>query len=350
MKRPLIFLGLCTILAINIIAFLVLYARGHESAKNGFNRRLPISVLAIAAHTNVNYNSWYMAGFHENYIYLGNLVAPRSVLVVDTSLKSIDSLKLLVPVSEKIAWRSMRLNVDFPHFTLIEGSTPHYFEGTLPSVVMNRRAMSFHPFDKALSLSEDALVFRTPDTRLHQNVLRKYGLKHAGAVSHHVLDKQVDGFFCTDGGLIYDPASAKLVYMYYYRNAFTVLDSNLQVLVKAPTIDTTKHVNLEIREIESQGKTTLSKPPKLINSQGCIYRGYLFLQSNLKSDNESDTAFKRNFVLDIYSLKNGSYLQSVYLPKLGHKRILDFKAFQNKLFVCYDTLLYKFSLPPLLGG
>jgi hypothetical protein len=47
------------------------------------------------------------------------------------------------------------------------------------------------------------------------------------SLNHELLEKQVDGVFDTDGQLLRDDITGELVYIYFYRNEFMVMDSNL---------------------------------------------------------------------------------------------------------------------------
>ncbi|RQO75624.1 hypothetical protein DBR43_09815 [Pedobacter sp. KBW06] len=311
---------------------------------NGFVRKTPVDTLSPAGFINVGFDSWYFSGFDRDRFFLGNSVAPRSVLVIDTALTLTDSLKLLVRSDRMIAWRSMKLSVDYPHFYLTEGSSPHHFSGVLPDNSVREIPMPLRSFDKVIALSGTSLVFRTPDKKSNQNVLKKLRVDKPGNDVTHMLEKQVDGFFCTDGELLYDRPSGKMVYLYYYRNAFTVLDSNLKVLLKARTLDTVSRARLNLTEVTSRKKTSLASPPLLVNSRGCIYQHKLLVSSKLKADNEADKDFKQNFVMDIYNLNTGKYLHSLYLPKFGFKRISDLYIYRDFLYVCYGSFIYKFNL------
>ncbi len=96
-------------------------------------------------------------------------------------------------------------------------------------------------FSNGISLTSNNFAFRKYDQILKQNILAKNSFNPGSSPvieSKDLLQKQVDGIFCTDGMMSYCKKSGKLIYVYYYRNQFICADSNLHLIYRGNTIDT----------------------------------------------------------------------------------------------------------------
>jgi hypothetical protein len=111
------------------------------------------------------------------------------------------------------------------------------------------------------------------------------------------------------------------------------LDSSLNIKFRAHTIDTIQTAQIKIGEIETSNQITLSAPPLFVNRQSCAYNSQLFINSRLKSDNETIKAFRENDVIDVYSLTKGQYLRSFYLPLQNSESLREFRVVGNKIIL-----------------
>ncbi|MCG1037959.1 hypothetical protein KI686_16295, partial [Polaribacter sp. DS7-9] len=68
----------------------------------------------------------------------------------------------------------------------------------------------------------------------------------------HILEKQIDGLFCTDGMLHYNRKRHQLIYLYYYRNQYILMDTLLNIVHKGNTIDTNRVAKINPVKIQSQ--------------------------------------------------------------------------------------------------
>lgn len=343
-NRILVTLITCSIISIGFIYILFILSETSANTSNGFLRKPDIHILKPHKKIDLTFNSYYIAGFSDDSVYLGNNTAPNYLLTVDKNLIRLRTRQIDIKSAKRVAWRSMKLSVNHPDFFLTEGSTPIHFKGKLPQLKASEVKIEKTIFDKPKVLNTGGIVFRTNDTDLKQNILTKEW-RNGKEATRFVLKKQTDGYFSTDGSLLFDRKSNKLVYLYFYRNSFTILDSNLTILRNARTIDTTTTVKIHLGPVKSSEIITMTEPPKIINSQGAVHNDQLFVYSKLRSDNEVKSIFKNNFVIDVYSLISGLYLNSFYIPKLSYKRISHFEIHNNELFVIYNNFLYKFNLP-----
>lgn len=193
--------------------------------------------------------------------------------------------------------------------------------------------------------SSNSIFYKTYDTVKQQSILTKLSPNTLGnKIRRYDLEKQVDGFFCTDGVMHYEPENGRLVYVYFYRNRFVSLDSNMNILYNGRTIDTNSHVKIRVSHITSIGQVTLASPPAMVNKMSCVDGNYLYINSKLLANNENKYLFDKCSVIDVYSLKEEHYLSSFYLHDIGKEKVRGFRIANNTVVALYDHYLATFRL------
>jgi len=125
------------------------------------------------------------------------------------------------------------------------------------------------------------------------------------------------------------------------------MDTNLNLIVKARTIDTiTKR---EIQTVHVGSSYTMKQPPPFVNYAGAVSAGKLYLQSKLKADNEFPLDFAENTIVDVYNLTNGTYRVSFYIPYLNGKNPSRFHVIDKKLYAVYGKNVVVYDLNPIEG-
>ncbi|MDR6782339.1 hypothetical protein ABIE26_001173 [Pedobacter africanus] len=170
-------------------------------------------------------------------------------------------------------------------------------------------------------------------------------------VKRFKIPKQSDGFYSTDGKLHYDVKSAKLFYMFFYRGEFLCLDTNLNLLYKANTIDTVRTAKVTFGPYTQRmvnGKSVKSrkllKRLENVNRSITVEGDYIYIHSYLKADNETKEMTQKNEPIDIYSIKDGKYVHSIYLPRYFGKRLRNFRVDKNKIVAIYENRVNIFDL------
>ncbi|TDQ08473.1 hypothetical protein [Pedobacter metabolipauper] len=343
MRKTIFLILACTLLSFGVNYYLWKAEQFRRNINNGFLRIYRIPIATQANKIDLKYTSFYIAGITNDTVFFGNSEAPTYLLKSNLELKDTVSQNIKIITREKIAWQSMKVRVEYPNYYITEGVTPINYYGKFPNLEPKRIEIGNRRFDKPIVISPTSVVFRTPDTKLKQNILMKVKFNNdSTGIKKNILMAQGDGYFSTDGALIFDEKTQKIVYLYYYRNTFSVLDTNLNLILDGHTVDTISKVKLSLHYISSLKTTKFDSPPLGVNSQGSIYNNQLFVLSKLRADNENKQMFSENFVIDVYALSNGSYNYSIYLPKLGHKKISNFKVYNNFIYAIYDTVIYKF--------
>ncbi|MEQ7800941.1 hypothetical protein ABDJ41_14145 [Pedobacter sp. ASV1-7] len=336
-----------TFLSILLILGLNQYSYKRNHSKNGFVRLFPPHALGENYKLSLPSDNYYLAGIYNDIIYIGNATDVGEVLALDFKLTSINKMTLPIPDHKRLAWKAVKNIIRSSFYFRTDIITPSFSYSNLGKNNFEFKNMDQLHFDQISPISPSSIFIRSYDLVLKQNIIEKVSfLPNLIVKKQYKLKKQIDGFFCTDGELQYDPLSAKLMYMYYYRNQFTVLDTNLNVLLDTRTIDTNYKAKLTISNFSTSKEktTTFSSPAHLINKKSYILDENLYIYSTLKSDNEDYDVFNKYCVIDVYNSNNGNYRYSFYLPKHGNKTLTDFAIADKTIIAVYGQDILTFNL------
>lgn len=325
------------------IGVLILVSR--SSAKNGFVRVFAKNPLQFEFDQNLGFNSYYISGLTSSTVYLGNITAPAHVLRLNYINRDTSHLKLPLTVNQELNVRT-RLLVDSGHYYIAEKTTNSLTSGKLPGGSPLLTSYLPPKSDNMIVLSPESFVVRRYESSLRQNILERYNIAATDSlVVQYRLEKQLDGIFCTDGILLKDPISGQLVYVYFYRNRFTCLDKDLRPVFQGKTIDTVDIVKFKLVTLASDNLKTFASIPLRVNIGCSVYNGLLYVHSSLKADNQSNTWPHSRSAVDVYSIGNGRYFYSFYLPLRFRGKPLDrFYVYGNRVFALYSSYLAVYKL------
>ncbi|MCK0115119.1 MauE/DoxX family redox-associated membrane protein [Gelidibacter sp. F63206] len=325
---------LCIILACSLT--MVLLFRASETItheRNNFIRRFPQHRVTLKNSLDLGLNSYKVAGIDSTHIYLTNTTGPLHIKVLDHSLE-IQRESTITLLDGDMLFRSPKVRVVAPYFYFMDGNIPIIFRGmTLDWKVKTQESVQGY-FLKIVPTEHNKFVMVARESRTNENVL---GLMKTGdtpglVLSRELLVKQVDGVFDTDGMLLYNRQLDRIIYTYYYRNQFIVANGNLKLDYRGKTIDTISKAVLEVSNTVSGLVRKLSAPPMLVNRNTATYGNHLFVQSKVMGLYEPESSWKRNSVIDIYDLTNGSYVFSFYVTNVSGESLSEFYV-QGKLLV-----------------
>lgn len=307
-----------------------------RSLKNGFTRTVHAAVQPEHSIPlgRVHYD---FAGAVGEYCYLYQIAQPDRLFQVFNGHLT-DTLFIYNPFDPS---RAAEIKISFPIFywndlsryMVYTGSTTHWsLREELP-----------HPTFYAECLpTSSGVYYRTRNAEHDVYQLTKH--TRADTIERvGLLEKQLDGLFCTDGMLRFDEETKQIVYIYFYRNEFICADTTLTLHYRGHTIDTTSRARISVGNHD--GHRTLSSPPHIVNRLATTYQGKLFVNSNLIADNEQPAEFSSVDVIDVYTLSTGAYGFSFYLPRLSGDRVTRFALFEDGLYALYPDALviYKFD-------
>ncbi len=309
-----------SLMAVGVVVALFLSSEHIIKKENNFIRRFGQHPIRDEIAFDLGVNSYYFAGIADGQVYLGNVTAPLVLTTVDTALTTKTAIKIQLDDTDHL-FRSIQIKVKSLHFYLYDGSVPVIYRGHLDDSIA--RTVSFEDgyFSQLEVMDSVNFAFRTQSAETKAQVLGKLALDQYQKVAlhHGLLEKQVDGVFDTDGQLLRDDITGELVYIYFYRNQFLVMDSNLHLSRRLHTIDTISRAQVQVRSL-SDGRHKMGAPPMQVNKRSAVHNRVLFNESNLMGKFESREMWNRAAVIDMYRTDRQEYLGSFYVHNRdGHK-------------------------------
>ncbi|MDR6783316.1 hypothetical protein ABIE26_000196 [Pedobacter africanus] len=314
----------------------------------GFHRKIIEQDFYIAKVLQLPSGAYYFVDHAERGLYLKDLKQANSLFITGHDLSRVHRVNLS-PIPG-IDDKRKKINIGVSD-TIIHAIDHKTGQVTLLNK-MTRKIRRFKEpqvrIDNTILISDQSLIGRSTiiNGAITGRQLIKLNYSEAKTKNTFQLEKQVDGYFCTDGLLRYDPAAGRLIYMYVYRGEFLCLDTNLNLLYKSKTIDTVSRAEITVNRKVNNGQlvsVTQSKPPKPVNRNLIVHRNLVFMVSTIKADNEAKTDFKSNQVIDVYAINSGKYLYSFYIPKYLGLKLNDFRIADDFMFAVFGTNLVKFK-------
>lgn len=328
-----------------IIIFILFQTSEHIIKKeNNFTRRfLPHAVL-LDKNLNLQVNSYYFAGMDDGKIYLGNLTTPLFITKIDTNLQNLTRVKLALD-NKDYPFKSVQLKVKAPYFYLFDGNVPIIYRGSLSDSSAQTISYGDAFFNQLTVLDSTKFALRTQRRADNHYViaLLELGEESKLELKPSILEKQIDGVFDVDGLLASDPTKGRIVYTYFYRNEFIVLDSNLTVQNRLKTIDTTHTAKISLTKL-SDGKTKMNAPPWSVNKGFAIKGDLLFNRSNLKGKHEPNESWNTSSIIDVYKTNEHRYVGSFYIRHKDGKAISSMITDGQYLYVLIGQELQRYRI------
>lgn len=314
---------------------------------NNFIRRYPPFPAKRMAAKDLKFNSYYFAGERDGKLFLGNTSAPALITELDTALRVTQNYHIKIK-DTLFQFHNIQLRVEAPYFYLFDGTVPCVFKGKLNDGKAFLQSKKIPGFTKAEVIDSTKLIIRTLSPK-RENLLATVDLRNGQIISSpSLLQKQIDGLFDTDGILQYSQSQKRFVYLYYYRNQYTVTDSSLNLLYRGNTIDTTSRAKIKIEYVKKKKQRKFSAPPFLVNRLSKIHHNLLFVNSTLPGKYDEMKMWKSANIIDVYNITTKSYLMSFYIYKVDGDTIDDFIVTDTHLFSIMGTKIVSYSLSETL--
>jgi hypothetical protein len=342
-KRPVVILITLFFSSFAIIAILAFLSRNITDKKNGFTRRLLASILQSHNQQTFPSTIYRISGSRAGKLYLQS-DNPYTVYTTTLSLDSLTSIPLAIPPEKKIN-AGTRHFLYGRHLYISSRNLPGIIDYDLDSQKSSNHILPYY-YTKDACFSEDQFILRANDRKTKDPLFVKINLKTPTVREEdHFSEKTGTSIFPTDGILYFDTATHLACYTYFYQNGFICMDTNLHVIVKGKTIDTVTKREIKVARVGSS--LTMKQPPQFVNDLGAVAEGKLFLQSMLKADNELPLDFAENTVIDAYSVTNGNYIASFYIPPYNGNKLYQFHVIGKKLYAIYGKTVVEYDLPPI---
>lgn len=334
-----------TMSGICIVSVLFMLSENIMHYHNKLTRRFPQTPIQQQTITDLKLNSYYIAGVDSRKIYLGNSTAPLLMTVLNNDLLKTQEMKIDLNRKD-LPFRGVRISVQSPYFFVSDGTVPCVFRGKID----DWKAALIHTggefFTTNLALDSTSIAVVTNNSKTGDNVLGKNTVGETGKtiLNRDILKKQSDGVFDTDGFLLYSKGMDRIVYLYAYRNQYTIADKNLTITGRGTTIDTISHAKLTIAHDKKHGLRQFSSPPLFVNRNSTIYNNILFVNSAIPGRYESDRIWKEASIIDVYDLNDNSYLLSFCIYNLKGKRMKSFIVNYDHLYVLIGTQIIRYTI------
>jgi hypothetical protein len=339
-------LPMILLISFGIFSILVFfnYSLKNINKNNGFERKFITNELLTKDKIPLQKESYSIINVSSGAINLYKFRKPYSIISIWEKAAKIKAYQL--PYLDNETKFNGLNSVAFFNKTclVLSGITSMAYKIDLLANTIKSSRLDDLPFYQSESITANSFILTSKVVIYKENRRKLKKVNWEGKeISSYFPEKQTDGYFSNDGQFRYDRNSNRLVYMLYYKGAFTCLDTNLNVLYQANTIDTLKHPKIKLKLVGD--RITQSTPPPIVNKRLCVANGRIYINSNLKSDNQKNNDFLSSEVIDVYDLKNGKYFISFNLPKIENQRLTEFKVYENKLFALYNYTLVCFEIP-----
>lgn len=345
-KHTLIKLTAITISGTVIIIVLYLASENTMHRENPFIRRFIQGSATKIAENDLNNNSQYFAGTDGKTIYFGDSRAPLHITAYDSTLKTKQHYKIELE-RENFPFSSVQVKVSPPYFYLMDGTVPVIYRGSIANwkakLIMHSNN---YYFSKAEIIAPNKIAFRAQELKSLNNILGTFNFSDTLQVQYApgLLQKQIDGFFDTDGMMQFDSQSQKFIYVYYYRNQFIVANKDLQLTYRGSTIDTTTHANLKVAYIKETGQRKIASLPTTVNQLIAVSGNLLFVNSKVIGRYESKKMWKQASIVDVYNIQNNTYLSSFYIYNRKRAKVKSLLISGNYLYAIVGHQIHKYRL------
>lgn len=332
-------------IAIGIVILLFIASEEIIHHRNNFVRRFSDQVEKNY-EIDLKSKSYYFAGESGDTLYLGNYDGPLYIASVDKKLQNLKLHNITIDRME-LPFRSVELRVAPPYLFLVDGTVPCIFRGKLKSLSAKYIMTPDAKFARAVVIDSATIAHRTQNNA-GESILGLSKLNGRNEVNQALLQKQIDGIFDVDGSLYFDSKLKKLVYIYLYRNQYIVANTDLSLDYRGNTIDTISKAQIKVAYVKSIDASKMAAPPLIVNQTAAVHNGLLFVNSNLIGKYEDSTIWDQASVVDVYDLKDGSYVASLYIYNIGKKKLRTLCASGNNLYAIIGSTLVSYKLTDLI--
>lgn len=336
---------------LGVLSVVILHVMSDEMTQhhNTFARLFPPHPITKTGNIDLGFNSFYLAGSQNPDVFLGNLTAPLYLKMVNLTQMDTSHILLYIDREESFRFRpNTKIQVLPPYFFMMDGTSPRIWRGRIGQWHGTRLKYDSVHFSEGTPIAPLSIVFKAMAKKTQQNELGTLDSKKPRVkIVHGILEKQLDGVFCTDGILDYNDERDQILYLYHYRNQYTILDTDLKPLYRGKTIDTNSLAKIKIDTLPDNS-TTMSAPPLMVNKRSCTSKNLLFVHSALMAKNEDLSDFSKSDVIDVYNLEKNTYSFSFYIPRFKGQPIRDMQIIGNELVTLHGTHLVSYRLEPII--
>lgn len=335
-------LAATTIISSFSIALLYLISDDISRHHNSFIRQF-FQSASLTKDIQLTYNSYYISGEENGTLYLGNTTNPLKIIIIDSSF-TINKIKRITLTDTSLPFRSLSVKINAPYFYAIDGTVPCIFKGNITDWKASLQWKSDTHFSHPQVVDSSTIAFRSQNNTGKSTVGILHFKTDSVIYGRNILQPQIDGNFDSDGSLHYDPKTKQFIFLYRYRNQYTVTDSIMQVKYRGDTIDTISKAQISIVEVKSRGEKKMSTPPLIVNKGSAVDNGLLFVNAGLMGRYEPESMWNDASIIDVYNLKKQSYISSFYIYNVEKSKLRSFIVRGNKLYGLIGSHLVSYKI------
>jgi len=337
-------LFLCAVLGIGPVMFLFFHSKFSYHPTGNFIRLTPPHSLTLLKTLQLEAGNYYLAGTNANSLYLIAPNFPLQLQKANADLSRITLINLHLPDSTNLYAAHTYITADSNVF-LFDGFKPSVMKTTLPDTELTIHSLKKDYYLKAIPLAANSFIFQVYDSLREQNIFIKYNPDRGEYLpSQYVPDKTSDGVFSVDGVLRYEPVSNKLIYLYFYKNQFDCLDTNLNRLYSGRTIDSNNTAKVYIIKT-NEGKTgAITAASTQVNKGSWISENRFYIHSLIASKKDNEAMMKNYDMIDIYDVATGAYIQSLAAEKYKGYNLNGFIVIADQFYGLYNNYLVEYRI------
>lgn len=328
-----------------LVVVLFLLSEHEVHRNNAFVRRYPHHPIIKKYDLPLKYNSYYIAGYKNELLYLGNTTAPKHLLEIN--LKTKDTSHITISMENlDFAFQSINVKVVPPYFFMMDGTVPCIFRGKTFDWHANMWMKDKAYFEDGIPIDSNSVYINTVSSKTQMSTLGLIEKKEGFNVvlNTDILEKQIDGIFDVDGIMVVSSSNKTLGYIYFYRNQFILMDRNLNLLKRQHTIDTVKIAQIKVAELKDTKISKMKAPPMTINKMAALYKDLLLINSDRLGKYEDKDILKEASIIDVYNWKKESYEFSFYLYGIGKEQAKEFGVYEAYVIALIDNQLSVYKM------
>ena len=338
--------ALLTVLSSSTVVILFLLSEEKLHRNNYFIRRYASHPITKLYDLPIKYNSYYISGFDEERLYLGNTTAPLHVLEINLETRDTFHINLELEAST-VRYQLPKVKIQASYFFVLDGNVPVILRGKIKDWKASFWMLNEAYFNNAIPVDSNTIYIRTLNSNTKESTLgfiHKSDTTVGVQLNSTLLEKQFDGVFDVDGTMMVSNASGIVGFSYFYRNQFMLIDSGFQLIQRQNTLDTITVAKIGFALNNKSKVTKMNKPPQMVNNFSTIFNDYVLISSDRLGRFEVSEMLEEASIVDVYDWRQKSYDFSFYLYKIGNDKAREFQLNDQYLVALIGDKLSVYQL------
>lgn len=331
LNRHTILLIVGTLMISTAIVVLLFISSEHiMKRENPFTRRFLPHPVTDNQGVELPYNSYYIAGIHNDEIYLGNRSAPLHGLSVNAQSTVAETIALKLEDVSKYPFQSIKWRTSGDSILLHDSSLGLFYKGSMAKkILVHKASVSPGSYSSITTINNNKIVLRAFNSKKNNVTLGMFNSKSGTInIQEALLDEegQPQDLFSNDGILLYNEHLDKIIYVFYYKNKSFIFDSELTNRQVLKTIDTISRPNFKIEYLKQRQELKMSEKPVYVNKAAATAGNYLFILSDRMGKNERREMYAQADIIDVYDVRDLTYSYSFYMHHFKSTPITEIHA------------------------